>query len=242
MAECRRKLLLRADAQAHPSWQFPFDRRSSSRHQTLPRRAQRRAEAVRLDRLGRLDPGQARQTACTVRMSRTTSEVAAWLQELLLHCMKEKASALVDLGGGDTSLRRLLRTVPDLADVLREGGVEPVAIHVVGNNPHDLVPLDETEEAGFRPPATAIVCNERLDTRDRFGPILRHSVFRAAVERGAEQVWMPYLTRDTARLVDAKHLPFLQVGNNLGPFNGAAVRLWLKAMSQEFERIRSWLP
>ena len=174
--------------------------------------------------------------------SNDLAEVAAWLQELLLHCMREKASALVDLGGGDTSLQRLLRTVPDLADVLREGGVEPVAMHVIGNNPHDLVPLSETEDAGFKPAATAIVCNERLDTRDRFGPVMRHSVFRAVMERGAEQVWMPYLTRDTARLVDAKHLPFLQVGNTLGPFNGAAVRLWLRGMSDEFQRIQSWLP
>ena len=36
-------------------------------------RAQRQAQAVRLDRLRRIDPGQARQTACTVRMSQSTS-------------------------------------------------------------------------------------------------------------------------------------------------------------------------
>ena len=63
----------------------------------------------------------------------------------------------------------------------------------MGANPHDLVPLAETEAAGFQPAATALVCNERLDPRDKFGPVIRHSVFRAALDRGAVPLWMPYL-------------------------------------------------
>src|SRR5574337_1242757 len=105
-------------------------------------------------------------------------------------------SLRLDRGGGDTSLHRLLQTVPDLAAVLHDGGLEAVAVHVVGANPHDLVPLAETEAAGFQPAATALVCNERLDPRDKFGPVIRHSVFRAALDRGAVPLWMPYLNRD----------------------------------------------
>ena len=52
---------------------FHSHRRPASRHQALPRRAQRRAEALRLDRIRRLDPRQTRQTACIVRMSQSTS-------------------------------------------------------------------------------------------------------------------------------------------------------------------------
>ena len=53
--------------------QLPFDRRPASRHQALPRRTQRRAEAVRLDRISRLDPRQTRQAGCIDRISQSTS-------------------------------------------------------------------------------------------------------------------------------------------------------------------------
>ena len=101
--------------------------------------------------------------------SNDPAATADWTQALLLRCMELGASALIDLGGGDTSLHRLLQTVPDLAAVLHDGGLEAVAVHIVGANPHDLVPLAETEAAGFQPAATALVCNERLDPRDKFG-------------------------------------------------------------------------
>ena len=83
--------------------------------------------------------------------SNDPAATADWTQALLLRCMELGASALLDLGGGDTSLHRLLQTVPDLAAVLHDGGLEAVAVHVVGANPHDLVPLAETEAAGFQP-------------------------------------------------------------------------------------------
>ena len=51
------------DTQAHPARQLPVDRRPAGSHQPLPRRTQCRAQALHLESLGRLDPGQARQTA-----------------------------------------------------------------------------------------------------------------------------------------------------------------------------------
>src|SRR5881227_1513980 len=49
---------------------------SDLRHQALPRPPQRQPKTIRLDRIGSLDPGQARQTDRTVRMSQSTSSVA----------------------------------------------------------------------------------------------------------------------------------------------------------------------
>jgi hypothetical protein len=45
-----------------------------------------------------------------------------WLEALLRHSMEQKASAMVDLGGGDTSLHKLLSTVPDLSMALDDTG------------------------------------------------------------------------------------------------------------------------
>jgi hypothetical protein len=170
--------------------------------------------------------------------------VAEWTADLLNHLMQPDttASALIDTGGGDTSLALLVRTMPDLAAVLEDAGVVPVLVHVLGNNPQDLVPMAEIDDTGFRPAATMVVCNERFDRRNQFGRILRHDVFQAAINRGAQHVWMPYMTKSASELVDARRLPFLQAGNSIGPFNGAAVRGWLKAMGDEFAPVMSWLP
>jgi hypothetical protein len=46
----------------------------------------------------------------------------------------QKATALIDLGGGDTMLRRLASEVPDL-----------VAIYMPGPRPDDLAPLATLE-------------------------------------------------------------------------------------------------
>lgn len=170
------------------------------------------------------------------------ADVAEWLQELLLFTIREKTSALVDLGGGSTALDRLLADMPDLAEVMQAEGVAPVAMHVIGSDPHDLVPLAAMEAAGFKPRATAIVCNLLTGRPDRFAAVLRHSAVGAALARGAERIWMPALTPDAARMVDAKRLQFTKVGNALGPFAGASVRQWLAGMEAAFQRIASWLP
>ncbi len=49
-----------------------------------------------------------------------------------------EASGLVELGGGDTSLGRLLAEMPDLATVLEAGGLAPVALYLIGPRVDDL--------------------------------------------------------------------------------------------------------
>jgi hypothetical protein len=44
----------------------------ASRHQPIPRQAERRAATVRLDRFGRFHPRQAGQVTCSIRMSQST--------------------------------------------------------------------------------------------------------------------------------------------------------------------------
>ena len=51
--------LLCPHAQAHPARQLPLPRQPASRHQSLSKRAQRSAKALRLDRLRRRHPHQA---------------------------------------------------------------------------------------------------------------------------------------------------------------------------------------
>lgn len=183
---------------------------------------------------------------------------ARWLEQLLQHCMEEKTSAMVDLGGGDTSLHKVLSAVPDLAVAMSEAGVAPVAIYTLGPRVDDLASLASFEAMGFRPEATALVLNAGLadpmtDREDAFARVLRHSAFRAAVDRGATMVWMPRLNPDDlVREIEAKRVSFVQARDAISPaarkvaplggFDRSKVRSWLREMAIEMAPIESWLP
>jgi hypothetical protein len=181
--------------------------------------------------------------------------VTAWLEKLLTFIMTEKAAALIDLGGGDTALRRLVSEVPDLVATLEAAGVAAVAIYMLGPQPDDLAPLATLEAAGFQPAATLLVLNEGLietpvSREEAFARVLRHSAFKAAAGRGAEAVWMPRLL--PAGEIEARRVLFGQAERGavregrkqtpLGPFDQARVRAWLRAMRAEFVGVASWMP
>ena len=176
-----------------------------------------------------------------------------WLESLLQHAMGTGMSLFVDLGGGDTTLRRLVIQSPDLVSMFEEAGFAVVLLYTVGPQEEDLSPLATMSALGLLPAATAIVLNEGLvevgEGRDAaFARISRHSVFKAALNRGAVPVWMPKLL--PAAQVEMRRLHFRDAaaghngqGNSpLGPFDRARVGTWLKAMDANFEGIKTWLP
>lgn len=176
-----------------------------------------------------------------------------WLDKLLQHAMAEKMSVLVDLGGGDTTLRRLVAQLPDLVSMFETAGFAVVVFYTVGPQEEDLSPMATLEGLGLHPSATAIVLNEGLvevgeGRETAFARILRHSVFKNAVNRGAIPVWMPKLL--PAAQVEMRRLHFQDaaagyVGQGktpLGPFDRARVGTWLNAIDANFGGIKTWLP
>jgi hypothetical protein len=166
----------------------------------------------------------------------------------------QRASAYIDLGGGDTTLRRLVVEVPDFVSRLDHGGIATVAAYMLGPQTDDLSPLATLEKAGFQPRATALVLNEglvetALSREEAFARVLRHSVFREAVARGAMPLWMPRLL--PAGEIEARRVFYsaaaagvVREGRKqapLGPFDQGRVRAWLDAMRAEFAPVRSWL-
>lgn len=183
------------------------------------------------------------------------ASVARWLKSFLHEVMETKATVAVDFGGGDTSLGQVVASSPDLVAMMTEAGVTPVAFHVLGPRIDDLSPLATFEKAGFQPEATAIVLNEGLADptvpRERaFAAVLRHSVMKSALARGAVQLWMPRLI--PARDVEVRRILFTEARDAiqpdgrrvspLGPFDRSRVRLWMDSMARELEPIRTWLP
>ena len=182
---------------------------------------------------------------------------ARWLREILRYAMDQKDSAILDFGGGDTALSRLVETAPDFANAMSAAGVEPVAIYTLAPRQDDLAVLETLEAAGFRPRATAIVLNEgRVDTtlsrEEAFARILRHSTYRVTTGRGAYQIWMPRLEPEVAQEIEGKRLQFGHARDGLVPegatfspiggFERSMVKRWLERMDSEFAPIKSWLP
>ena len=176
-----------------------------------------------------------------------------WLDKLLQHALHHDLSLLVDLGGGDTTLRRLVTDLPDLVAMIEAQGFAVVLFYTVGPQEEDLSPLATMEGLGFRPTATAIVLNEAMGEigdppLNAFARILRHSAFLAAVQRGAVPIWMPRLL--PAQQVEIRRLHFRDAAAGktgqgktpLGPFDRSRVLNWLQAMDTNFAGIASWMP
>ena len=148
------------------------------------------------------------------------AQVTAWLERLLTTLMEDNQSAAIDFGGGDTSLGRLVHQIPDLATMLDEAHVAPVALYTLSPRPSDLTPLAAMEAAGFKPEATALILNEgRADpTREigaEFAQIRRHSVYKAALDRGAVEIWMPRLY--AAKAIEDRHISFAHAQDGTMP-------------------------
>lgn len=176
-----------------------------------------------------------------------------WLDKLLQHALQRGLSLLVDLGGGDTTLRRLVTQLPDLVEMFEAQGFAVVLFYTVGPQEEDLSPLATMEGLDFKPTATAIVLNEAMTEvgdppLSAFARILRHSAFRAAIKGGAIPIWMPRLL--PAQQVEIRRLHFRdaaagELGQGktpLGPFDRSRVLNWLQAMDTNFAGIKTWLP
>ena len=185
------------------------------------------------------------------------AQTARWLREFLSFIMTEKShNAVLDFGGGDTSLAKLIDTAPDIAATLEGEGIAPVACYTLTPRLDDLAALETLETAGFRPKATLLLFNEgRVDSsisRDEaFARVARHTAVRNALTRGAVPIWMPRLEPEVMGEIEGKRLQFTQArdgqvpqGARFAPIGGlerAMVRRWLERMEQAHAAIPSWL-
>jgi hypothetical protein len=181
--------------------------------------------------------------------------IASWLKNLLDISLREKSSALIDTGGGDAALGTLVSRSENLTRVMIENGVHPVAVYPLSPRIADLSVMAALEAAGFQPQATLIILNEgRADPtvprEHAFRNLIRHSVYRAAIDRGAYPVWMPRLY--VAKDVEDRRLTYQQARDGivpegrkaipLGVLDRSSVHHWLREMSEAFAPVMSWLP
>ncbi|HWY81040.1 MAG TPA: hypothetical protein VNY10_03710 [Roseiarcus sp.] len=182
-------------------------------------------------------------------------DVKAWLEERFTDLVDRRLDAMLDVGGGDTPLARLIAEVP-IATTLEDEGVRVVVVHVVGPDLADLDYLDRFEEDDlFSPEATLIVMNGGLVLTGRsmghaFQQINSHKSILRTFKKGARIVRMSRLacmSEVTDRGLTFEDAMNGKVGadeRNLALLDRPRVRKW---WTRDFpEMIRSippdWLP
>ena len=96
--------------------------------------------------------------------------VNRWLQAFIEYAVKHQTTAMIDLGGGDTTLRTLATEMPGFAQQIEEAGLVPVNFYLVGAQPDDLAPIATLAERGFSPRARAVVRPSRRRQPPRRAP------------------------------------------------------------------------
>jgi hypothetical protein len=126
-------------------------------------------------------------------------DVKAWLEERIQDQIEGQYDAVLDVGGGETPLSRLVQEIPIVATLERQG-IRVVLAHVIGPEQADVDYLKHyTTHELFAPEATLIVLNAGLVISGRsagnaFAAINRHPVITEALTHGAEIVMMPPLS------------------------------------------------
>jgi hypothetical protein len=180
-------------------------------------------------------------------------DVRDWMEGLVSAQIEQRITVLLDLGGGDLTLKRLAAEL-DLVPFLSGSGIDVVAAHLIGPDLDDLAYLQSLEDQGtFAPERTMLVLNEGLVSGNRseriaFEPITNHEVFRAVVTRGAKVVRMPRL--GCLHEVELRRVLFADAAAGktgrdlppLNPVNRQRVTMWLREMATAFAPVEDWLP
>jgi hypothetical protein len=126
-------------------------------------------------------------------------DVKSWLEERIQDQIDGQYNAFLDVGGGDTPLRRLVREIP-IVQTLERQGIRVVLAHVIGPEQADVDYLRHfTAQELFAPEATLIVLNAGLVMSGRsasnaFAAIKSHPIVTDALVHGAKLVMMPPLS------------------------------------------------
>lgn len=187
--------------------------------------------------------------------SADVAATADWAAERLAAMQALRWGGVWDFGGGDTSLRMMVDAQPDIADRSEQEGLAIVATYLLAPRLHDLAFLRTFERMGFRPRATALILNlGRAESPSAFDDIRRQPEYKAALDRGAVELWLPPLKPSVARAIEKAMVSFAQARDgqapqgrqpaDIPPTERVKVREWLMRTEAEFADIEraGWMP
>ena len=179
-------------------------------------------------------------------------DVKAWLNTVLNSMVKEKRSAVLDLGGGDRVLMEYGRDLR-LVEFCQRRGIEPLALYFLGPEEEDLKHVLAIWDAGyFRPKRTLLVLNEGVIREGRtvsgaFEKTLSHPGFEKMLQAGAVAILMQRLA--CMDLVKASGAGFYAAASGEGdkpldPVEEFMVGDWIEDLEGKREKAGTvvWLP
>jgi hypothetical protein len=125
-------------------------------------------------------------------------DVKVWIEGRFMDMVEKRYDAILDVGGGDTALSRLVDELP-VVSTLEDEGIRVVLAHVLGPEMADLDYLAGfLKGSRFAPEATLLVLNEGLILSQRspeaaFAEVKKHPAFLDARKNGAVPVSFPRL-------------------------------------------------
>jgi hypothetical protein len=182
------------------------------------------------------------------------ADVRGWIASLIERQLQERFNLVLDMGGGDLTLKALAREM-ELLPWLTALGIDLVPIHFIGPSSDDVAYLQSVEEDGLlASPCTVLVFNEGVVPVGRSPhaafseSVQTHPIFAATVARGARIVSMPRL--EPALDLEERRIPFSLAAQGLappgevplGPWKAQQVSLWLRRMEERFAPVAEWLP
>lgn len=175
---------------------------------------------------------------------------AAWGLKYMEGMRRLGRGGVWDFGGGDTSFRMMLAAEPDMATRAEHSSVALVPAYLLSPRLDDLAFLKAFERQGYQPQATALILNlGKADTPAAFNGIRRQPEYRAALDRGAVELWLPAMPQHVALAIERARSTFGEARDGGGKravaisaLERVQVREWLLAMDAEFSAIESWLP
>ncbi|MCC0808822.1 hypothetical protein FPV16_21880 [Methylobacterium sp. W2] len=182
------------------------------------------------------------------------AEVRGWVAGLVEAQIRDRFNLVLDMGGGDLTVKALAREM-ELLPWLTGLGIDLVAVHVIGPAGDDVAYVESVEEGGLlASPYTALVLNEGVVPLGRSPhaafseSVQAHPIFAATVGRGACIVSMPRL--EPAPDLEERGIPFSLAAQGLappgvtplGPWKAQQTLLWLRRMEERFASISEWLP
>lgn len=182
------------------------------------------------------------------------ADVRGWIASLVEAQITGRHDTVLDLGGGDLTMKALAREM-DLLFWLTSLGVDVVPVHLLGPSIDDAAYLQSVEEGGLlASPTTILVLNEGTVPVGRSAhaafseTVQTMPVFAATVGRGARLVSMPRL--ECASDLEEGGLPFHLAaqgsahpgGRSLGPWKAQQITIWLRRMEANLAAVAEWLP
>jgi hypothetical protein len=177
-------------------------------------------------------------------------DMKTFLADLLNRMVKEKKSAVLDLGGGDRALLELGRDLR-LVEFCRRRGIDPLAVYCLGPDEEDLSHIHTIFKGGyFSPERMVLFTNEGViragqHVAGAFERTINDARFQEIIQAGAKSILLTRL----ACMAEIKSLPvglYTAAAGNAGlePVQEFMVEDWLsdiEAQRRE-EGVAEWMP